>query len=199
MFSLWEVWGIVVFSGSIRDNNQPIKKMSKHYQYKHGTDSHGRPLAITSIWTTKSFSGREVYLWANRCGEGEEDTFEAAVLAAKGALTPPDEVANNGQGGDQRIIIWKNPVTGVRHAETNWDNFWEEEDLEGFLLLLAECGIIEAGVRVVHTDDEYNEHLGTVLEIDGDLARIVFKDGQEGWERLDSLYAATAKDVLRFA
>jgi len=79
------------------------------------------------------------------------------------------------------------------------NHIWEEYDLEGFLLLLAECGLIEAGVRVVHTDDEYNEHLGTVLQIDGDLARIVFKDGQEGWERLDSLYAATAKDVLRFA
>lgn len=71
--------------------------------------------------------------------------------------------------------------------------------MAAFLELVAECGLIEAGVRVVHTDDEYNEHLGWVLEIDGEFARIVFADGQEGWERLDSLYAATAKDILRFA
>lgn len=180
-----------------------LKKMNrtayKHYQYKHGVDSYGNKLGISNIWEANNLWGRTVYLWSNRSGEGEEDTFEAAVRAAEGVLTPPVQVADNGKGGDERVIIWRNPVSGERHAETDEESIWEEYDLEGFLLLLAECGLIEAGVRVVHTDDEYNEHLGTVLQIDGDLARIVFKDGQEGWERLDSLYAATAKDVLRFA
>jgi len=165
-------------------------------QYNHGKNRDGFPLGISNIWQGKSLFGL-VWKWSNRCGEGEENTFDAAVTAAEAALSPCIEVANNDLDGDHRIVIWRNPVTGLRHAETNGDPIWEESSPEDFAIALSECGIIERGGRVIHTDDNWVEHRAVVTGIDGDSLHLEFTDGSEGWEAADTVYAARAKDWLR--
>lgn len=93
----------------------------------------------SNIWQSPYTVGW--FRWSNVCGEGEAPSFEDAVREAEEALTPCVEVANNGKQGDHRIVIWRNPVTGVRYAETNGDPIWEESDTEAFREVLAECGI----------------------------------------------------------
>jgi hypothetical protein len=55
-------------------------------QYNHGKNRDGFPLGISNIWQGKSLFGL-VWKWSNRCGEGEENTFDAAVTAAEAALS----------------------------------------------------------------------------------------------------------------
>lgn len=49
---------------------------------------------------------------------------------------------------------------------------------------------IAPGDRVVYTDEDGNQHAGTVLLVDGSLLEIAFDDGEQGWERVEACAAA---------
>lgn len=46
------------------------------------------------------------------------------------------------------------------------------------------------GQTITHVDDEGAMHLGRVDEVEGDSLRIVFTDGDEGWEKANTCFAS---------
>lgn len=166
MFSLWEVWCIVVFSGSIRDNNQPIKKMKTAPKYSKTFGS--RPKTIRAQYTDVLKALDEL-----------QYKFENIVLNSAD------------HDNQQQLDAARQKRASIKASLAEVAEYLRSH-IDAAQVVDSEYELIQAGTLVTHETEDFAYRPATVVEIDGRFAQIKFQDGTHDFVRIDSLTAVRA-------